>query len=407
MTLIKERICAYGGTFDIPTIGHLRMIQKACALFDKVLVVVSANPEKTPIFSESERLSMLTQMIQAISKPTRNNISVSVLPSHDYLANYAYKNGARYLVRGIRDNIDFPYEQKINRTNKKICSLVETVYLMPEDDYSLVSSSWVKGLVGINGWRELIEDAVPDCVLDALKERYVYNELVKLSKEKPFDMIRISDVWEAMQAYKNNAYHNFDHIIDGLEAFKNYGHLVKVTPEMIFAWLLHDIDQSEDKSSVMAQKFIARSSLDIVNEERDSVREKVKKFIEATTHRDSSKFKMLTNGPLPLNYSPEEYEMSFFTSVDLLCLGLEGEKYDDYTKKVFSEYSKKSGLPYAEFTSKWDEGRKDFLSSMLNEEKRACIYPCPEFRFYFEYQARKNMQKELDILNGEYDDEDK
>ena len=78
---------------------------------------------------------------------------------------------ADFLIRGIRDTIDFPYELNIYRTNRKISHLVETVYLMPDDDFSLVSSSWIKGLVGMRGWKKLIKKDVHPYVLKQLERK--------------------------------------------------------------------------------------------------------------------------------------------------------------------------------------------------------------------------------------------
>lgn len=375
-----ERIGIYAGSFDPPTAGHYHMIKKACSIFDHVEVVIAVHPTKKPMFSVEERLSMLRDMLIDFK-----GAKVEVLPDNEYLVSYAkrkYKNVC--LIRGIRDNLDFSYEQTICRTNKLIEADVETVYLMPEDAYSLVSSSWVKGLIGMNGWRDVIRDFVTPYVLNVLKEKYLWSEIQKIISEL-FDGDSCSiqgfswAVGAAMhKGYKANKYHNFDHILDGLEAFKRY--YPQASKIMLYAWLLHDVNSSEDESIKIANGLIPQDSNRLLNNDRLEEKAEVKKFIAATKHKTCT-------------FKTEEERI--FASIDLLCLGLSFDGYSKYQDNVLNEYLNKSGKTLDEFMPLWAKGRSEFIESML---KRTYIYPDEKIRSLFESSARRNLTDELNCL---------
>jgi pantetheine-phosphate adenylyltransferase len=422
----EETKCVYGGTFDPFTNGHYEIILKALQLFDKVIVVIANNPAKNSMFTPQERLDMIGHLINHPVKLWKR-VSVGILPEHEYLATYALRNGAKYLVRGIRDTIDFPYEQNICRTNKKICEEVETVYFMADDSHSLVSSSWVKGLIGMNCWCNVLKDAVPSCVLDILKENYLKKEIKKILIGICHDTSGLNNIWNAMQAYKDRDYHNFDHILSGLEAFKTHKRFIKTTCDlsekeehdwsvMLYAWLMHDIDDNEDKSIRIAD--------DLIHGISPSARLRIKEFISATKHAQNSYMleqenlgeeyendlfygwvEKSTKDGITRKYTQKEYDCAFFASIDLLCLGLPMDKYNQYLRDVKEEIVQKILKGMGDITrdvreaySYWDEGRKSFLEDMLNTAKRPYIYPFPPIRKLFEAQARENLKGELSTL---------
>jgi pantetheine-phosphate adenylyltransferase len=134
----------YPGTFDPVTNGHIDLIQRGAALFDHLYVALLSNAEKTPLFSVEERVEMLEEAV----KRYRN---VSVTTFEGLLVDYAEKIGASVIVRGIRAVSDYEYELQMAMMNRRLSSRVETVFLMPAEAYSYLSSRLVKEISQLGG----------------------------------------------------------------------------------------------------------------------------------------------------------------------------------------------------------------------------------------------------------------
>ena len=119
--------CIYAGTFDVFTNGHLHILERALKIFDKVTVVIGSNSHKKCLFTLDERLNMVKD-----NGFGPQFVDVKVLPDNLYLVDFAKTNDIKFLVRGIRDSMDFDYEHKLCKTNKQINADIETVYLMPD-----------------------------------------------------------------------------------------------------------------------------------------------------------------------------------------------------------------------------------------------------------------------------------
>ena len=159
---MKERLAVYAGSFDPPTIGHLWMIHQGASIFDRLHVALGVNPEKRSLFAVDERLEMLREI-------TRNLPNVSVHSfSNQFLVRYAESVGARFVVRGIRSTADFEYERAMRNINGDHAPQVTTVFLVPPRDIAEVSSSFVKGLVGPEGWEEIVKRYVAPPVFERI-----------------------------------------------------------------------------------------------------------------------------------------------------------------------------------------------------------------------------------------------
>lgn len=134
----------YPGTFDPVTNGHIDLIQRAAALFDHLYVAILSNAEKTPLFSVKERVEMLEEAVKRYRK-------VSVTTFEGLLVDYAEKIGASVIVRGIRAVSDYEYELQMAMMNRRLSSRVETVFLMPAETYSYLSSRLVKEISQLGG----------------------------------------------------------------------------------------------------------------------------------------------------------------------------------------------------------------------------------------------------------------
>lgn len=159
------RRAVYAGSFDPPTLGHLWMIEQGCRLFDELVVAVGINPEKRYLFTLEDRLDLLRRMTAALP-----NVGVAGFENL-FLVRYARQAGASFILRGIRNEQDYVYERGMRYVNAEFDDGIQTVFLIPPRDLVEVSSSFVKGLVGPQGWQELVRKYVPEPVYRKFVER--------------------------------------------------------------------------------------------------------------------------------------------------------------------------------------------------------------------------------------------
>lgn len=155
-------IAVFPGSFDPPTNGHLNIIQRASTMFDSIDVVIAVNSEKKYLFSQEERFSMLKELV----KPYKN---VTVHIWEGLIVNYAKKTGARILLRGIRNTIDFSYEFELSLMNHNLNNEIETLFIPTDQKYLLLKSSSIKELARFGG---NISEMVPPFVEEALRKKY-------------------------------------------------------------------------------------------------------------------------------------------------------------------------------------------------------------------------------------------
>ncbi len=156
--------CIYAGGFDPPTAGHLFMIEKGSTLFDRLIVAVGLNPEKSYTFSTSERIEMLHKCTEGYKNVTVEHFE------DQYLVDYAESIGADYILRGIRSHQDYEFERAMRNINEDLNPGVTTVFLLPPRELCDVSSSFVKGMVGPEGWRKAIRPYVAQPVLEKMEQ---------------------------------------------------------------------------------------------------------------------------------------------------------------------------------------------------------------------------------------------
>jgi pantetheine-phosphate adenylyltransferase len=159
---MAERIAIYPGTFDPVTFGHLDVLERAAKLFDTVIISVAKSSSKSTLFSYTERVDMITSAAKGI-----NNIRVAAFEG--LLVDYAKSQGADSIIRGLRAVSDFEYEFQMALTNRKIASGIETVFLMPSEKYSYISSTLVREIAKYNGD---VSAFVPGEVAGLLKQKF-------------------------------------------------------------------------------------------------------------------------------------------------------------------------------------------------------------------------------------------
>ena len=151
----------FPGSFDPPTNGHLDIIQRASKLFDDVDVVISVNPAKQYMFTQQERLEMLTQLLSEYK-----NVQIHVWEG--LIVNYAREHGAKVLIRGIHSANDFSYEFELAHMNQNLNPQIETMFLPSKEKWGVVKSSSIKELAMFGGD---ISRMVPPLVVNALKKK--------------------------------------------------------------------------------------------------------------------------------------------------------------------------------------------------------------------------------------------
>ncbi|MFH1338770.1 MAG: pantetheine-phosphate adenylyltransferase [Candidatus Omnitrophota bacterium] len=142
---MRKKISAraiYPGTFDPITFGHIDLLKRACSIFSEVIVAIAHNPQKEPLFSVKERKGFLKKAIAGLS-------NVRVEDFDGLVVDYARKKGIRILIRGLRMISDFEYEFQMALTNRKLAPDIETIFLMPHEGYSYLSSRLLKEAVSL------------------------------------------------------------------------------------------------------------------------------------------------------------------------------------------------------------------------------------------------------------------
>jgi pantetheine-phosphate adenylyltransferase len=152
----------YPGTFDPLTNGHLDLIARGAKIVDQLVVAILRNSDKgTPLFSVPERLEMITEAVQVFP-----NVSVDTFDG--LLVDYARQQNAKAVLRGIRAISDYEYEFQMAMMNRKLDPELETLFMMPAEKYTYVSSRLIKGVFRLGGD---VTQLVPPLVVERLKDK--------------------------------------------------------------------------------------------------------------------------------------------------------------------------------------------------------------------------------------------
>ena len=157
------REAIYAGTFDPMTLGHLDVARRAAERFDRLTLAINAGGQKNVLFSVEERMELARASLAGIDNVVVESFS-------GLLVEWARRRGNATLIRGLRAISDFEYEFQMALTNRKLAPEVETLFLMPSEEYSCLSSSLVKEIAALHG---PVERFVPGPVAEALRARYV------------------------------------------------------------------------------------------------------------------------------------------------------------------------------------------------------------------------------------------
>lgn len=156
------KIAVYPGSFDPITNGHLDVVRRAATMFDRVIVAIARNGEKTPLFTPSARVAQARAAVRGL-------VNVEVDAFDGLLVEYARRKGALVIVRGLRAVSDFEYELQLALMNRELEPRVETIFLAPKDEYTFISSRMVKEIARLGGD---VSAFVPAVVQAALARKF-------------------------------------------------------------------------------------------------------------------------------------------------------------------------------------------------------------------------------------------
>lgn len=157
-----KKIAIYPGTFDPITNGHLDLIKRALRIFDEVIIAVAPSQKKQPFFTIKERL----HLIKAATKRLKR---AKVEAFNGLLVEYVRKKNGNAILRGLRAISDFEYELQMAHMNRRLNTNIETVFMMPSEEYSFLTSSIIKEVASLGG---SVEGLVPEEVETALRKKF-------------------------------------------------------------------------------------------------------------------------------------------------------------------------------------------------------------------------------------------
>lgn len=156
-----KKTAVYPGTFDPITYGHVDLVERAARIFDRVIVAVAANKNKTPFFSLQERVALAQLTFKKLP-------NVEVLDFDILLIDFMQAQKASVILRGVRMVSDFDYEFQLAGMNRQLAPDIESLFLMPAQKYSCISSSFVREIASLGGD---VASFVPDAVVTAFKQK--------------------------------------------------------------------------------------------------------------------------------------------------------------------------------------------------------------------------------------------
>lgn len=152
----------YPGTFDPITNGHIDLIRRASGMFDEIVVAIADNPKKKPLFTQSERVAMASEILSDLN-------NVKVLGYDNLTIHFAKEQNLNVIVRGIRAVSDYEFEFQLASMNRQLDENIETLFMTPADEYSYLSSSMVREIAAYGGD---VSQFVHEKVAMAIKERF-------------------------------------------------------------------------------------------------------------------------------------------------------------------------------------------------------------------------------------------
>jgi pantetheine-phosphate adenylyltransferase len=374
---------AFSGTLDPITNGHLWVIGEARSMADEVVVFISENPFKKPLFPADERKAIVEK---SIAQHGWDNVRV-VIVKGDYTARSAKRQGIDYLIRGIRNTADFDYENLLQQANVDVVEGAKTLFVMPPRDLGSVSSTFVRGLQGPVGWHWSMQKFVPAAAYEAWILGWLRKEWEQLWNYSAMDTAALSNAnaWfvhlTGTQGYgaSTRHYHNLDHLVHGLSEITVWAANAEASPSDIAsvkaAFWFHDAVYDVPKKGMSNEE--ASAQLWLTTGLPTPNPEDVAALIRVTDHAQQQAL----DHPLK----------RVMLGADLAILGQSDAIYKKYTQAVRKEYAWVEEAAYR-------AGRKQVLQHFLAEAESGTLYADPYFKALYGANAARNLKGEIDAL---------
>lgn len=361
---------AFSGSFDPITNGHLYVLKEGLKIADKALLIIAVNPDKKTLFSAQERKEMIYQTL--VENQTEHQVDILV-SKKEFVAQIALENECQYLIRGIRNGIDFDYESLIQKANTEVLHGAKTIFIMPPRELESVSSSFIKNFIGPVGWHWYIQKFVSESVYRFIVKKYLFQYIQQYTKVPPEHITTLISTLEQHYQEKNRFYHNLDHILHCYEELdwlsSNYEISTETIQDIGTAMFAHDIiynaKQKQSDEELSAQWLINYGKSLNLDFEVSA------KLILSTAYFSSNQL------------SSEDEKTQIMHSIDFAILGAPEDQYKVYQKNIRQEYSYVDQKDYC-------IGRIQALNQLLKQTIYQSIY----FSKY-ENKARKNIQHEI------------
>ncbi|CAN5284999.1 hypothetical protein BH11PSE11_BH11PSE11_07820 [soil metagenome] len=375
---------AFSGSLDPITNGHLWVIDEARSIAEEVVIFISENPFKKPHFSAKRRRAIIEQ---CIVERAWKNVCV-ILVKGDYTARAAKRHGCKYLIRGIRNNADFDYENLLQQANVDVLQGAKTVFVMPPRDLGSVSSSFVRGLQGPVGWHWNMQQFIPKPAYAAWILDWLHRDWLSLWRHDPADARAIEEAnrWfeyltgESAYGAHLRRYHNLDHLVHGLTEIGVWAANTEASQADIDtlkkAFWFHDavygVREGVEIGGLSNEEASARLWLEVQLDIED--RENVASLIRATDHLQRNTI----SHPLK----------DVMLGADLAILGQAQNTYDRYALDIRAEYPSADDETYR-------TNRRRVLMHFLERAKSHELYADPYFSERYVESATKNMLREI------------
>lgn len=360
-------IAVYPGSFDPPTNGHLSVIRRAAGLFDHVFVLIASNPQKRPLLDSTHRVEMLRSELKTMP-------CVTVAQCQGFVADFARKTGARYLIRGVRNETDLAEEIRMVDSNQTIDPGPQTVFFPPDRKNQSVSSTMLRMATkaGICLHRITSPGIATHLAISVPRHKKLQEHWYQLgmeldAKEKTWNRV-FADLVRRYQS-PHRKYHNLDHIKTCLQYLDRSDMPGRVRQELSLAFWFHDAvyhplrRDNERRSAALAARRLRNAGF-----ERPLI-QRVKQLILMTR-----------NHKVP----PGEPWAELFADIDLAILSESSDRFAEYQTQIADEFGM---LPKFKF----QRGRRKVLNRLLSRDR---IYLSPQFA-HREGQARENLRKGL------------